>query len=108
MNENLCERAATLGKRILDGFQEQLGGTNYIKEIRGKGLMIAIELNEAGSELAVLAKVKGILLNITGGGHVVRLLPPLVMTDTEADLMVNTLSKLIKIYAADERSKPRN
>lgn len=108
MNENLCERAEMLGHRILNGFQEQLGGMNYVKEIRGKGLMIAIELNEAGTELAVLAKVKGILLNITGGGHVIRLLPPLVMTDTEADLLVNTLSKLIKIYAADERSKPRS
>lgn len=108
MDENLCDRAASLGKRILDGFKEHLEGMNYVKEIRGKGLMIAIELNEAGTELAVLAKVKGILLNITGGGHVIRLLPPLIMTDTEADLLVNTLSKLIKIYAADERSKPRS
>jgi acetylornithine/N-succinyldiaminopimelate aminotransferase len=108
MNDNLCDRAATLGQRILSGFQEQLGNMEYVKDIRGKGLMIAIELSEAGTELAVLAKVKGILLNITGGGHVVRLLPPLIMTDTEADLLVNTLSKLIKIYAADERSKPRS
>lgn len=107
MDDNLCDRAAKLGERIMKGFQEQLDGMEYIREIRGKGLMIGIELNEAGTELAVLAKVKGILLNITGGGHVVRLLPPLIMTDAEADLLVNTLSKLIKIYAADERSKPR-
>lgn len=108
MNENLCDRAADLGNRLLEGFKEQLDGMDYIKEIRGQGLMIAIELAEAGTELAVLSKVKGILLNVTGGGKVVRLLPPLIMTDAEADLLVNTLSKLIKIYAADERSKPRN
>lgn len=107
MSENLCERAQALGDRMLEGFKEHLEGMNYIRDIRGKGLMIAIELTEAGTELAVLAKVKGILLNVTGGGHVVRLLPPLIMSDAEADLLVNTLSKLIKIYAADERAKPR-
>ena len=70
--------------------------------MRNKGLMIAIELAEAGAELAVLAKVKGVLLNVTGGGKVIRMLPALIMTDAEADLLVNTVSKLIKIYAADE------
>ena len=67
-------------------------------------MLIAVELTEAGTELAVLAKVKGILLNITGGGKVIRMLPPLTMTDAEADLLVNTLSKIIRVYAADERS----
>lgn len=105
--ENLCARAEALGQHLLEGFKDQLEGMDYIKEIRGKGLMLAIELTEAGTELAVLAKVKGILLNVTGGGRVIRLLPPLTMTDTEADLLINTLTKLIKIYVADERSKPR-
>ncbi len=108
MQNDLCGHAEMIGRRLLDGFEAQLGGMEYVKEIRGKGPMIAIELTEAGTELAVLSKVKGILLNITGGGKVVRLLPPLIMTETEADLLVNTLSKLIKIYAADERSKPRS
>ena len=102
VDENLTERASELCQRILSGFRQQLGDASYIKDIRGKGLMLAIELNEAGSELAVLAKVKGILLNVTGGGRVVRMLPPLIMSDTEADLLVNTLSRLIKIYCADE------
>ncbi len=101
--ENLCQRAEQLGNRICDGFRAQLAGSDYIREIRNKGLMIGIELTEAGTELAVLAKVKGILLNVTGAGRVVRLLPPLTMSDSEADLLVNTLSKLIQIYAADDR-----
>ena len=100
--EQLDERAQQLGDRIAAGFQEKLGDADYVAEIRHKGLMIAIELTEAGTELAVLAKVKGILLNVTGGGKVVRLLPPLIMTDTEADLLVNTLSAIIKVYVADE------
>ena len=101
MEENLCERAETLGNKIVAGFREQIGDAEYVKEIRNKGLLIAIELSEAGTELAVLAKVKGILLNVTGGGKVVRMLPPLTMTDSEAELLVNTLSQIIRVYAAD-------
>ncbi len=100
--EGLCQRAAELGERIAEGFRQQLVGAAYIKEVRNKGLMIAIELAETGAELAVLAKVKGVLLNVTGGGKVIRLLPPLILTDADADLLVNTVASLIKIYAADE------
>lgn len=106
-NEGLAERAKELGERIVNGFRDQLSGAEYVKEVRGRGLMIAIELAEAGTELAVLSKVKGVLLNVTGGGKIVRMLPPLIMSDTEADLLVNTISKLIKIYSADDRAKPR-
>ncbi len=101
-NEKLDQRAKELGDKIADGFRAQLGDAGYVKEIRNKGLMIAIELNEAGAELAVLSKVKGVLLNITGGGKVVRMLPPLIMSDTEAELLVNTVSRIIKVYMADE------
>lgn len=107
VDENLCDRAAQLGDKIAADFRQAFGTAGYVKEVRNKGLLIAIELTEAGTELAVLAKVKGILLNITGGGKVVRLLPPLTMSDAEAELLVNTLSKIIRVYAADERS-PEN
>jgi len=101
-NDKLDQRAKDLGDKIAAGFSEQLGDASYVKEIRNKGLMIAIELSEAGSELAVLSKVKGVLLNVTGGGKVVRMLPPLIMSDTEAELLVNTVSRIIKVYMADE------
>ncbi|GAA0788385.1 aspartate aminotransferase family protein [Marinobacterium sediminicola] len=101
--DKLCQRAEVLGNHIAEGFRAQLGGAPYVKEIRNKGLMIGIELTEAGSELAVLAKIKGILLNVTGGGRVVRLLPPLIMSDQEADLLVNTVAQLIRVYAGEER-----
>ncbi|WP_261841915.1 aspartate aminotransferase family protein [Aliamphritea ceti] len=101
-HDKLDQRAAELGDQITEGFRDQLSGSESVKEVRNKGLMIAIELSEAGSELAVLAKVKGVLLNVTGGGKVVRLLPPLTMTDSEAKLLVNTVSKIIKVYMADD------
>ncbi|UTW03939.1 aspartate aminotransferase family protein [Amphritea atlantica] len=101
-DEKLDQRAAELGNRIAEGFRSQLGDASYVKEIRNKGLLLAIELTEAGTELAVLSKVKGVLLNVTGGGKVVRMLPPLIMSDTEAELLVNTVSRIIKVYMADE------
>ncbi|MCP4598430.1 aspartate aminotransferase family protein [Neptuniibacter sp.] len=104
LDENLCERSAELGDKIANGFRNELQHAGYVKEVRNKGMLIAIELTEAGTELAVLAKVKGILLNVTGGGKVVRMLPPLTMTDEEAELLVKTLSQIIRVYAADERS----
>ncbi|RTE66001.1 aspartate aminotransferase family protein [Amphritea opalescens] len=101
-DEKLAQRAAELGDKIAEGFRAQLGDASYVKEIRHQGLLLAIELTEAGTELAVLCKVKGVLLNITGGGKVVRMLPPLIMSDTEAELLVNTVSRIIKVYMADE------
>ncbi len=102
VQDGLCARADELGQRICDGFRAELGNAPFVREIRNKGLMIGIEMAEAGTELAVLAKVKGVLLNITGGGHVIRMLPPLTMTNQEADLLVNTVSQLVRVYAGEE------
>jgi len=104
--DNLIERAAVLGERMLAGFNAELGGANYIKEIRGFGLMIGIELEEPCPELVSLALATGLLINVTAGG-VVRLLPALITTDEEADEIVSRLSKLIKVYSGDDRSRPR-
>ena len=106
--ENLCARATELGARIVDGFRQELDGADYITAIRGQGLMIAIELDRPCSELGVLAKVKGILINITGNGNIIRLLPPLTLSDNEANLIVGVISKLIRIIAADDRDSPQS
>ncbi|MBV1915233.1 MAG: aspartate aminotransferase family protein [Pseudomonadales bacterium] len=104
--DGLVQRAAELGERMLQGLKDELGGANYIKEIRGFGLMIGIELTEPCAELVSLALLKGLLINVTAGS-VVRLLPPLVLTDDEADEIVSRVSQLIKVYAGDDRSRPR-
>lgn len=106
IHDKLIERAETLGKRIVDGLVASFEGANYITDIRGKGLMIGIELNEPCSELVMLAKAKGLLINVTAGS-VIRLLPPLTLTDEEADLAVDAISKLIKVYAGDDRQGQR-
>jgi acetylornithine/N-succinyldiaminopimelate aminotransferase len=92
--DQLCERAAALGERLLTAFGEQLGELDGVSEIRGLGLLLAIELDRPCAELVKLALDDGLLINVTAG-NVVRLLPPLVMSGDEATQLVTQLSALI-------------
>jgi acetylornithine aminotransferase len=92
--DRLIERAAELGNRIVERFRMRLEGANHIDDIRGKGLMIGVELSHPCTDLVAAAMSKGILLNVTTD-KVVRLLPPLILTDAQADELVDTLSELI-------------
>jgi len=98
-NDNLIERAAQLGTQLLEGFKAGLADTAGVKEIRGKGLMVGIELDHDCPELVKLALEEKLLINVTAG-KVIRLLPPLIMTDDQATELVEKLSQLIKRYLA--------
>ncbi len=91
----LVKRAAQLGRRILDGLGDVLHGCAHVRAIRGKGLMIGIELTRPCGELVERALNEGLLINVTAD-TVVRLLPPLVMSDAEASELVHKLGALIK------------
>lgn len=106
-NEELCSHAKIIGNMMLAAFQQELAGRSYVKNIRGMGLMIGIELEEPCVEIAVLAKVKGILINVTGNGHIIRILPPLIISESDAQLIVSVISKLIMITAGDDRALSR-
>ena len=93
----LCDRAAALGASLLTAFSEQLADLDGITEIRGMGLLLAIELDRPCAELVSLALNDGLLINVTAG-NVVRLLPPLVMSDDEASQVVDKLSQLIRTF----------
>ena len=91
----LIERAAELGERMLARFRERLAGNNRVKEIRGKGLMVAVELNAPCTQLIGAALDAGLLINVAVD-TVVRLLPPLTMSDAEADAIVDGVVGLIE------------
>lgn len=91
----LIDRAGELGERMLDAFRARLHGNNRVQEIRGKGLMLAVELNRPCTELVGAAMGQGLLINVAANS-VVRLLPPLTMTDEEADTVVDKVVDLIE------------
>ena len=93
--QNLVERAAQLGTRLLTGLRDQLAGTKGVREIRGRGLMLGIELDRPCKELMTQALERGLLLNVTAE-RVVRLLPPLIISDAEADQIISTVSELVR------------
>ena len=93
--DNLIPRAAELGERIQGGLRRALAGSNLLKEVRGKGLMIAVELNEPRPGLVQAGLKAGVLINQIGE-RVVRLLPPLILTDAQADELVKQVAALLQ------------
>lgn len=92
--EHLCERASQLGERILGGLKEALGDNEKVTDIRGLGLMIGIQLKDDCGELVEHAKLRGLLVNVTAG-NTIRLLPPLILSDEQADEIVQQVVSLI-------------
>jgi acetylornithine/N-succinyldiaminopimelate aminotransferase len=94
-HEQIVSRAASMGQYLRDKLASALQGVNGVKEIRGQGLMIGIELEVDCAELVGQALEEGLLINVTAGS-VVRLLPPLILSEEEADQISEVLGRLIK------------
>ena len=91
------EYAAKLGSYLIDNFKKSLEGNQGIVDVRGKGLMIGIELEKDCPNLVEKALENKLLINVTSG-KVIRLLPPLIMNEKEADQVVSILSSILKKY----------
>ncbi len=100
--DDLPARAETLGRHILGGFKQQLADVGGVIDIRGKGLMIGIELDMDCAELVSGALGKKLLINVTSGNRV-RLLPPLIIDQQQADTIVSMVSELIRIFLDENR-----
>ncbi len=97
VGDNLGARAAALGARIRADFKRELAGCGRVRDIRGRGLMIGIELDAPCGDLVAQAAQHGLLVNVTAD-TVIRLLPPLIFTDAQADELVAILSPLIRQF----------
>ncbi|MGH8744573.1 MAG: acetylornithine transaminase [Burkholderiales bacterium] len=95
--ENLMPQAVILGEFIRNGFAEKFAGAKDVVQIRGEGLMIGIELAQPCGDLVKQALEHGLLINVTAE-NVIRLLPPLVMREAEAQLLIDGLSGLIRQF----------
>jgi acetylornithine/N-succinyldiaminopimelate aminotransferase len=98
-DEKLLDRAAALGERIRARVRSALAGNAAIVDVRGSGLMIGIELDRPCGALVAAGLDAGILINVTAD-KVIRLLPPLVMSDAEADELIDTLVAVVNRFLA--------
>ena len=94
----LIDRAGELGAHMLAGLRNGLQGTNNVKDIRGKGLLLAVELDRPCPTMVTDAMEAGVILNVAQE-TIVRLLPPLILSDDEADQVVATVVRLVKAMA---------
>jgi acetylornithine/N-succinyldiaminopimelate aminotransferase len=99
--DELLAHATTIGKFLMDGFRERLDKIAGVTAIRGQGLMIGIELDKPCGDLVKLALAQGLLINVTAD-NVIRLLPPLVFTQAEAQQLLDMLCPLITEFLAQE------
>ena len=95
----LPQRAGELGAWLLGALRERLAGCAGVVDVRGLGLLIGIELDRPCAKLVQMALERRLLINVTAE-RVVRLLPPLVMSDQEAAQLVDTLCPLIVDFCA--------
>ncbi|MDO3386519.1 aspartate aminotransferase family protein [Gilvimarinus sp. SDUM040013] len=97
----LISTVAQRGAQMLQAFRDKLAGNELVVDIRGKGLMIGIELEHPCMELVAEARKAGLLINVTAG-NTIRLLPTFIMTDDETDTLVNGVVELIQNFQPTE------
>jgi acetylornithine/N-succinyldiaminopimelate aminotransferase len=98
--DGLLENAANIGAHLKGALARELGPLPGVKEIRGQGLMIGVELDRPCGVLTTRACEAGLLISVTAD-NVIRLLPPLIMNRAEADEVVERLAPLVKKFLAE-------
>ena len=98
--DGLLESAARVGAHLKGALERALAVQPGVKDIRGQGLMVGVELTKPCGALTQRAADKGLLISVTADS-VIRLVPPLIMTTAEADEVVAILVPLIKQFLAE-------
>lgn len=99
--DHLAQRASELGDRIVTGLREALKDQRGVMAIRGRGLMIGIELDRPCQSLVARALEQKLLINVTAE-KVIRLLPPLILSDDEADQIIAGVSGIVQQFMESE------
>ncbi|MEH6558483.1 MAG: aspartate aminotransferase family protein [Oceanicoccus sp.] len=95
--QQLCHNAQQMGAFLLDRFNTAFENDDAVNDIRGRGLMIGIELDRPCGELVDQARAKGILINVTSG-NVLRLLPPLIIDQSQTEQVATVVIDIIKNF----------
>ena len=98
--ERLLENAARVGAHLKDALVRELGSLKGVKDIRGQGLMLGVELDKPCGVLTQRACDNGLLISVTADS-VIRLVPPLILKEAEADEIVARLAPLVKQFLSE-------
>jgi acetylornithine/N-succinyldiaminopimelate aminotransferase len=101
--EGLMANATTVGAHLMNALKRELGELPGVKDIRGQGLMIGIELDRPCGVILSRALEAGLLLSVTAD-TVVRLLPPLIFTKAEADELVSILVPIVRQFLSEPKA----
>jgi acetylornithine/N-succinyldiaminopimelate aminotransferase len=101
--EGLMANAVAMGDLIRSEMSRELAGAQGVREIRGRGLLVGIELEYTCDEIVKRSLEAGLLVNVTND-NVVRLLPPLTISADEVKQLVAILAPIIKDFLARARS----
>jgi len=93
-SENLVAKAAETGAYLLEGLKREMSGIKGVRDIRGQGLMIGIELSQPCSQLVAQALQQGLLFAVQAE-QIIRLLPPLILTQQQADIIIQKITSLV-------------
>ncbi|NDZ12485.1 aspartate aminotransferase family protein [Variovorax sp. WS11] len=96
----LLDNAANVGAHLKGALERELGGLPGVREIRGQGLMLGIELDRPCGVILNRACEAGLLLSVTADS-VIRLVPPLILSVAEADEIVAILAPIVKTFLAE-------
>ncbi len=99
--EDIPAQAAARGAQLLAGLERGLAGLNCVCEVRGKGLMVAVELDQPCPELVTRALDLGLLVNVTAD-RVLRLLPPLIINEADVDALSTEICQLVRDWNAGQ------
>ncbi len=95
--DNLNANSKMIGKYIISQLKLKTSKMDVVKEVRGLGLMIGIEIKKQNSNIVKDCFEKGLILNLTSG-NVIRLLPPLIITKNQANFIIKKLCEVLKNY----------
>ena len=98
--DGLLDHAKRMGEVVMSGLKRELAGVAGVKEVRGMGLMLGIELDRPCGEIVKRALAAGLVTNVTAD-KVIRILPPLVISETEARQLVSILAAVVKSFLAE-------
>jgi len=105
-DEGLLANALKVGDAIRGGLAAALGALPGVIEVRGMGLMIGVELDRPCGEIVTLALAAGLVVNVTAD-NVIRILPSLVISETEGREVVERLVPVVKAFLAQGAAQPK-